>query len=127
MNEKRRKLRRIIWIAPLIIVGIILFIFVGGTIVMVLWNWLLPSLFGLPAIGFWQAFGILLLCRILFGGFGMRGSSSESRRRASDRMADRVAERVSQKLEDMTPEERERFRQRVRERWGSEASQTTEL
>ena len=58
------------WIVPLAIIGIPLFIFVGGEVVMHLWNWLLPPLFGLKTLGFWQALGLLLLCRILFGGLG---------------------------------------------------------
>jgi len=37
--------------------------------VMVLWNWLMPSLFGLITISFWQAVGIFVLCRLLFGSF----------------------------------------------------------
>ncbi len=56
------------WIVPLAIIGIPLFIFVGGEVVMHLWNWLLPPLFGWRMLGFWQALGLLLLCRILFGG-----------------------------------------------------------
>lgn len=128
MNEKQRKLIKII---PLAILGIALFIFIGGTIVRALWNWLLPSLFSFPTITFWQALGILLLCRILFGGFGMRGGGPgpETRRRMSNRIADRVSERISERLENMTPEERDRFRQRVRERWGSDTSprETNEL
>ena len=48
------------------IVAIALF----GLVVMLLWNWLLPSIFGIVAINFWQAIGILLLSKILFGGFG---------------------------------------------------------
>ena len=117
----------LIWIAPLAILGIILFVFIGGEIVMHLWNWLLPPLFGFREVGFWQALGILILCRILFGGFGMSGSGgSHSRRRAGERMADRVAERVTERLDErydnMTPEERERLRQRMRERWGTGAT-----
>jgi hypothetical protein len=69
----RPRLRRLIWIAPLAILGMLVFIFIGGTIVMHLWNWLLPELFGWPQIGYWQAIGLLALCRILFGG-GLRGS-----------------------------------------------------
>lgn len=43
-------------------------------VVMVLWNWLLPTLFGLTIITFWQALGILVLSKILFGGsWGKRG------------------------------------------------------
>lgn len=38
-------------------------------IVMLLWNWLMPVLFGLTLITFWQALGLLVLSKILFGGF----------------------------------------------------------
>lgn len=38
-------------------------------ILMLLWNWIMPSLFpSVPTIGFWLAFGIMMLCNILFGG-----------------------------------------------------------
>jgi hypothetical protein len=101
------------WIvlAPLAFLGILLFIALGGGIVMLLWNWLLPPLFGWPTITFWQALGLLALCRILFGGFGgSRGYRSKVRRR------------IGERCESLTPEERERFRQRMRERmrerWG---------
>ncbi len=43
-----------------------------GNIIMWLWNWLMPSLFGLRTIGFWEGLGLFLLAKILFG-FG--GSS----------------------------------------------------
>jgi hypothetical protein len=88
--------RKWIFIAPLAILGMLLFAFIGGELVKQLWNWLLPPLFGLRQVTIWQALGLLALCRILFGGFGFSGSHSRSR----------------------TPEERERFRQRIRERWG---------
>jgi hypothetical protein len=104
----RPRLKRLIWISPLAILGMALFVFIGGEVVMRLWNWLLPSLFGWRQVTFWQALGILALCRILFGGFGRHGlSRSFGRRRIAERMAER-----------MTPEERERFRQRMRERCG---------
>jgi hypothetical protein len=127
MNErlaKMSKVTRLLLFAPLAILGMMLFAFIGGQIVLLLWNWLMPTLFGIGQINFWQALGILVLCRILFGGFGMSGSQrSHSGRGVSDRIADRVAERVAERLdqryENMTPEERERFRQRVRERWGA--------
>src|SRR5438093_13720138 len=109
--------RRWIFLAPLAILGILLFIAIGGEVVKQLWNWLLPPLFGWRQITFWQALGLLALCRILFGGLGRYGgsrSNSAIRRRMADRMADRVAERWAH----MTSEERERFRQRIRERCG---------
>jgi hypothetical protein len=91
------------WIAPLVILGMLLFIGIGGELVQQLWNWLLPPLFGWRQITFWQALGLLALCRILFGGFGLHGSGRSGFRR-----------RMAERWEHMTPEERERFRQGMR-------------
>ena len=96
------------WIAPLAVVGMAVFAWIGGEVVMHLWNWLLPPLFGWSEITFWQALGMLALCRILFGGFGCQGSGRSNIRR-----------RMEERCEHMTPEERERFRERIRERWGA--------
>ena len=119
MNERwmrMTRLTRLLVIAPLAILGMVLFVFIGGEIVLHLWNWLLPPLFGWRELTFWQALGMLVLCRILFGGFGMSGSGrSNSRRpvseRISGRVSERVAERLAERMEHMTPEERERFQQ----------------
>ena len=102
-----------IFLAPLAIVGLLLFVAIGGELVLLLWNWLLPPLFGWREITFWQALGMLLLCRILFGGFGgHRSYRSNIRRHVADRMADRMAERMAERWDHLTPEERERFRER---------------
>ena len=103
----RPRLIRVIWIAPLAGLGMALVIFIGGEVVMHLWNWNLPPLFGWREITFWQALGLLALCRVLFGGFGWHGSGRSNFRR---RMEERCAH--------MTPEERERFRQGMHARWG---------
>lgn len=42
----------------------------AGAVLMLLWNALVPGLFGWPHLAYWQALGILILARILFGGFG---------------------------------------------------------
>ena len=77
-----RRMKRLMMFAPIVLIGIALFAYVGGQIVKLLWNWLVPSLFGLPALTFWQALGLLALCRILFGGHGgMRRRSPEERAR----------------------------------------------
>ncbi len=99
--------KRWIWIAPAAILGIILFTYLGGELVMRLWNGLLPGLFGWRQITFWQALGLLLLCRILFGGLGVRGSHHSN-------MRSRMRRRMAERWEQMTPEEKEK----VRERWG---------
>jgi len=88
--------KRWIFLAPAAILGILLFIAIGGEVVRQLWNWLLPPIFGWRQITFWQAVGILALCRILFGGFGRHGCYRSK----------------------MTAEERERFRQGMRRRFG---------
>jgi hypothetical protein len=95
--------KRWIWLAPAAILGMLLFIALGGELVLLLWNWLLPPLFGWHPITFWQAIGILALCRILFGRIGGRGFHGYNRRRRWERMS---------------PEERERFRQGMRGRFG---------
>jgi hypothetical protein len=104
---------------PVVLVGFVVFIFIGGEVVKLLWNWLAPPLFGLPLLSFWQALALLALCRILFGGFGMGGGGrGHYRGRMVERMTDRMADRFAQRWQNMSPEERERFRQRVRERCG---------
>ncbi|RDU94703.1 hypothetical protein [Trinickia dinghuensis] len=53
---------------------IVLIIVVVGWIVMSLWNWIIPTLVvGAHAIDYPRAIGLLVLCRILFGGFRGRG------------------------------------------------------
>ena len=59
--------------SPLAIVGMVVgglalavvFAFLFGWVVMLLWNWLMPVIFGLPRIGFWQGWGLVLLAHIL--------------------------------------------------------------
>ena len=102
-----KKRWKLIFIVPAAIVGILLFMAIGGEVVKLLWNWLLPPLFGWHAINFWQALAILVLCRILFGRMGGHGFRRSGMRR-----------RMDERCANMTPEERERVRQRMRERWG---------
>ena len=111
------KLTKLILIAPLAILGMVIFVWIGGELVMLLWNWLAPQLFGLPQITFWQALGLLALCRILFGGFGLGGGGSHnSHRRMKRKISKRVRERMDERWEQLTPEEREKFRQGLHDR-----------
>ena len=59
------------------IIGAIVFGLLFGIIVRELWNWLMPMIFGLPAITFWQGVGIVILAKILFGGFSSHNDSSK--------------------------------------------------
>jgi Ca2+/H+ antiporter, TMEM165/GDT1 family len=84
-------------------------------VIMSLWNWLMPELFGLHPIRFWQALGLLLLSKILFGGF-RGGRAPHWRWRA------RMMERWAQ----MSPEEREKFREGMKGRCGAFGPRTAE-
>ena len=92
-------------IARAIKIGLIgtMAIAVFGFATMSLWNWLMPALFGLRPIGFWQALGLLVLSKILFGGFHRHEGRDMNWRR-----------RMLERWEQMTPGERERFRSDIR-------------
>ncbi len=100
---KRFSIRKVLGITLLIIAGTLLV----GSIVMLLWNALLPVLFHLPVIGFWQALGLLLLSKILFGGF--RGGRGPGRHWRNN---------MREKWMNMSPEEKEKFKQDWRSRCG---------
>ena len=99
--------RKWMYLAPLAILGMLAFVAIGGAVVRELWNWLLPPLFGWRSISFWQALGLLALCRILFGRLGGGGMHRSRFRR-----------RMAERWDHMNPEERERFRQGMRGRCG---------
>ena len=64
------------------------FLALFGAVTMWLWNWLMPAIFKLPEIGFWQAIGLLLLSHIFFksGGLGRTGRSRWRRAKLRDRL-----------------------------------------
>lgn len=102
-NKRLRRGWKIALIAPLGLAAIALF----GFVVMSLWNWLAPAVFGGHAITFWQALGLLVLSRILVGGLG--GGHGDDKRGRHRRM---------EQWEQMSPEERDAFRHGLRERCG---------
>lgn len=101
------KMGRMLMLAPLVLAGFAAFVAAGGWVVQHLWNWLLPTLFGWPVLGWWQAVGLLALCRILFGGFGMHGGPSS-----------RIRGRMEDRWNRMSPGERERIHEAMRGRFG---------
>jgi chromate transport protein ChrA len=98
-----------------IVVLVLLAAAVLSFVVMSLWNWLMPGLFALNRISFWQALGLLIFTKILFGGFrGPRSAHMHWRGRMMDRWA------------QMTPEEREKFREGMSGRCGVFGVRTAE-
>ncbi len=87
---------------------------VAGVVVMSLWNWLIPALFGGPTLHFWQAIGLLVLTRILVGRIG-RGPGHWGWRG-----------RMRQDWHRMTPEEREKLRETLSRRCGGRSMPESE-
>lgn len=70
-----------------------------GSLVMLLWNWLMPAIFALPSISFCQAVGLFVLFKILFGGIGFGHHGHHGMCHSSNKLRER--------WENMTAEERE--------------------
>ena len=100
--QKDYRRKRFLFIPFAIVAAVLLF---GGA-VMLLWNAILPPVTGVAALTFWQAVGLLALCRILFGGF--RGGGRPHAERPNWR----------RKWMNMNEEERARFKAEWRERCG---------
>lgn len=81
LNEKFKALPKwtqILLMALLAIAGVTVFGFIFGYIIMWLWNKLMPEIFGLTTITYWQGIGLFILARILLGSFGSDNSNKVS-------------------------------------------------
>lgn len=85
-------------------------VFLAGAVVMWLWNAILPSVASLGHLSYWQALGLLILCRLLFGGFSGR------HRRGRFGRGSFMQRAMRKKFMNMTEEERAEFRARWKER-----------
>lgn len=104
MRTKFRAFKKFFFIIPIII------LFVITAIVMLLWNELLPEILGVHSISYWQAMGILILSKILFGGFsGCKNRNGGMRNK-----------RFLNKMKHMTPEEKELFKAKWKQRFGKD-------
>ena len=101
MNTHRRNKGFLFLLIPLV------FFAVTG-IVMWLWNTLLPEIIGVKAITYWQAMGILVLSKILFGGFHGKGGKCHKFSK----------HQIEQKMEGMSLEEKEKLKEIMQQRFG---------
>ncbi|MCM1177126.1 MAG: hypothetical protein NC308_06820 [Clostridium sp.] len=95
------------------VIGLAGLVSAAGAIVMLLWNWLVPDIFGLAAINFWQASGLYLLGHIMLGGIFpwllMTGGIAHSAMQRKNH--------IHSKWHDMTDEERQKFAEEYRRRF----------
>lgn len=111
MNKKKKFLGGLLFIA----------VFAAAiAIVMLLWNALIPSIIGWTSISYWQAAGLMILCRLLLGGFGRFG-----RGRFGSPFAHKRAEEwnhmhaMKEEMKDMSREERlDYIRKHMKEQHG---------
>jgi lipopolysaccharide export LptBFGC system permease protein LptF len=95
------------------VAGVIGLLFLG-VVTFFLWNWLVPSLFNGPVITFWQAMGLLILSKIITGGFW-----SWKRRAYDGHQKNHLywKNRLDQKLSSLNPADRDAFKQKMKEKW----------
>ena len=84
------------------------FLSLTSFVVMELWNNLLPAILHVSVITFWQALGIFILCKILFG-FGKGGGHKWGRRGF-------MRAKMEERFKHMTPEEQEKFKAQMTDR-----------
>jgi hypothetical protein len=101
------------WVAKGMVIFLLVIVVMAalGVVVMLLWNSLVPPLFHGPPLQYWQAVGLLILSRILFGGLSGRGGRHRHWRQRMWR----------ERWEEMTPEERARLRERYMSHCGHHA------
>lgn len=74
-KKVERTVKKVIKIIAMVILGVVIFL-LANYLLMRLWNWLMPDLFGVGTVTYWQALGIFILAKLLFG-FGGGGGKSK--------------------------------------------------
>jgi hypothetical protein len=99
------------WIGKMVIFGFLM-VMLLGVVTQFLWNFIMPEIFGLPVINFWQALAMFILAKLIFGfgGGGKKwgGHSNHQWRR-----------QWAEKYSKLSPEDRERFKQKLKDKWCS--------
>jgi hypothetical protein len=91
-------------------IAVAAFLSLISLVVMQLWNHLLPDIFHLGIITFWQAMGLFILSKILFG-FGKGGG-----RFGGQGGGPWMRKRMAEKFKNMNPEEKARFKEQMKKR-----------
>lgn len=103
-NRKFSKATKFIFFLPVVALIATLL----GYTIMYLWNWILPEVANTGRLNFWQALGLLVLCRLLFGNFNKGRNHFHEK-----------AQKMRSKWQSMNEEERAKFKEEYRNRCGS--------
>lgn len=107
----------------IILAGLMAFLF--GWIIMLLWNWLIPEIFGLGTITYWQGYGIFFLAKILFGfGGGDHSGSSKKKSKKGKPIRDEIRKEIKAEIRKECKKEFDReYDDKYEEWWESEGSE----
>jgi hypothetical protein len=100
------------WIAKFVVFGVLMVVLLGS-VTQFLWNFIMPEIFGLPVINFWQGLAMFVLAKLIFGFGG--GGRNKWRHYRGHQWRREWAEKYSK----LSPEERERFKQKLKDKWCS--------
>ena len=106
------------WIGKMVIFGFLM-VMLLGVVTQFLWNFVMPDIFGLPVINFWQGLALFILAKLIFG-FGGGGGKKWGGYR-NHQMRRQWVERYSK----LSPEERDKFKEKFKEKWCSWETNTT--
>jgi hypothetical protein len=104
-THNKKNYKKFFFFIPMILFGLSAISY----IVMLLWNWLMPVIFQLPTISFFQAAGLFALSKILFSSFNFNG---RNKRMAFENQA------MKEKMMHMSEEERQQFKEQWKQRCG---------
>lgn len=87
-------------IAGFVLLGAV-FCFLFGLVIMLLWNWLMPMIFDLTTLTYWQSVGVLALASLLFGRFGGRSGDNDNdcKKQKKHPIRDSIKEEIKKEFE----------------------------
>lgn len=101
MDEKKEKyaegVMKVLKVIGMVILGIAA-AFLFGLVILLLWNWLMPHLFGLPEITYWEGLGLLILSCILFGRMGGNSSGDKKKDKDKDSVRNKIKEEIKKEI-----------------------------
>ena len=106
----------------IILAGLMAFLF--GWVIMLLWNWLMPGIFGLGTITYWQGFGIFFLAKILFGFGGDHSDNSNKDRKKKRPVRDEIGKEFKKEFhKEFRKEFDKEYDEKYEEWWEKEGRQ----
>jgi hypothetical protein len=101
MEEKKEKyaegVMKVLKVIGMVILGVAA-AFLFGLVIMLLWNWLMPHIFSLPEITYWEGIGLLILSCILFGRVGGGSSDEKKKDKGKDSIRGTIKEEIKKEI-----------------------------